>query len=151
MILFFLFLSVAAPAESAGRGKTVYDDHCAECHGPAGRGDGPAAAFLAPRPRDFTSGKFKIRSTETGTLPTDDDLIASWIKPQLTTLALPHYELGRAAIELLLDDEYSTASGEPLVRRIPMPLRERGSVRRREAGNGPRDRARLVRGAVVRS
>jgi LacI family transcriptional regulator len=81
----------------------------------------------------------------------DDDLIASWIKPQLTTLALPHYELGRAAIELLLDDERSTATGESLVRRIPMPLRERGSVRRREAGNGPRDRARLVRGAVARS
>jgi LacI family transcriptional regulator len=56
----------------------------------------------------------------------DDDVIASWIKPQLTTVALPHYELGRAAIELLLEERR-----EPLVRRIPMPLRERESVRAR--------------------
>ena len=35
----------------------------------------------------------------------DDDLIASWVKPQLTTVALPHYELGRAAIEVLLGEE----------------------------------------------
>ena len=31
--------------------------------------------MLIPRSRDFTSGKFKFRSTETGSLPTDDDLI----------------------------------------------------------------------------
>lgn len=58
----------------------------------------------------------------------DDDLIASWIKPQLTTLALPHYELGRAAIELLLDGDDPSATGQPRVHRIPMPLRERESV-----------------------
>ena len=29
---------------------------------------------LLPRPRDFTSGKFKIRTTPSGALPTDDDL-----------------------------------------------------------------------------
>jgi LacI family transcriptional regulator len=54
----------------------------------------------------------------------DDDLMASWVKPQLTTVALPHYELGRVAINVLLDDERS-----PLIHRIPMPLRERESVR----------------------
>ncbi len=61
----------------------------------------------------------------------DDDLIASWVKPQLTTVALPHYELGRAAIELLLDGGQRRDDAEPEVRRIPMPLRERDSVRRR--------------------
>jgi len=59
------------------RGKAVYDAHCTECHGSSGQGDGPAAAYLTPRPLDFTSGKYKIRSTETGSLPTDDDLIRS--------------------------------------------------------------------------
>ena len=49
------------------RGKAVYDAHCVECHGAAGKGDGPSAAYLAPRPRDFTTGKYKIRSTESGT------------------------------------------------------------------------------------
>jgi LacI family transcriptional regulator len=56
----------------------------------------------------------------------DDDPIASWIRPQLTTIALPHYELGRAAIDLLLDGERAR---QPDVHLVPMPLRERASVR----------------------
>jgi len=61
----------------------------------------------------------------------DDDLMASWVRPQLTTVALPHYELGRAAINVLLDEEQQQRSNaEPSIHRIPMPLRERDSVRR---------------------
>ncbi|HEY2905915.1 MAG TPA: c-type cytochrome [Vicinamibacterales bacterium] len=64
-------------ASQSSRGKSVYDGHCVECHGTSGKGDGPAAALLTPRPRDFTTAKFKIRTTETGSIPTDDDLIRS--------------------------------------------------------------------------
>ena len=35
----------------------------------------------------------------------DDDLMAIWVRPRLTTVALPHYELGRVAINLLLSEE----------------------------------------------
>jgi hypothetical protein len=35
-------------------GRDLYVRHCASCHGAAGRGDGPAAAALAPRPTDLT-------------------------------------------------------------------------------------------------
>lgn len=35
------------------RGARLYEKHCASCHGPEGRGDGPTAAQLNPRPRDF--------------------------------------------------------------------------------------------------
>src|SRR5437763_648966 len=42
-----------------------------------GRGDGEYAALLNPRPRDFTAARYKFRSTETGSLPTDDDLARS--------------------------------------------------------------------------
>lgn len=59
----------------------------------------------------------------------DDDLLASWMRPQLTTVALPHYELGRAAVELLLDSARQRADGRTPVHRIPMPLRNRDSVR----------------------
>jgi cbb3-type cytochrome c oxidase subunit III len=59
------------PAEA---GKALYERNCAQCHGDKGDGDGPAAVHLLPRPRDFTTGKFKIRTTPSGTLPTDDDL-----------------------------------------------------------------------------
>jgi mono/diheme cytochrome c family protein len=60
--------------EQRAAGKEVYDHYCAQCHGDEGDGQGLAAAFLRPAPRDFTSGKFKIRSTPTGYLPTDADL-----------------------------------------------------------------------------
>jgi mono/diheme cytochrome c family protein len=55
-------------------GKEIYQRHCAQCHGDQGDGNGVAAPHLQPRPRDFTSGKFKIRTTPSGTLPTDEDL-----------------------------------------------------------------------------
>ena len=62
-----------APAPSE-EGKALYDDKCAHCHGIEGKGDGPAAVNLLPRPRDFTKGLYKIRSTGSGQLPTDQDL-----------------------------------------------------------------------------
>ena len=67
----------SSAAGDAPRGKAIYDAHCVECHGASGRGDGPAAFLLAPKPRDFTAGKYKVRTTETGTPPTDEDLIRS--------------------------------------------------------------------------
>lgn len=60
--------------EASERGKEVYENSCAHCHGVEGRGDGSAAENLLPRPRDFTRGLYKIRSTEAGQLPTDQDL-----------------------------------------------------------------------------
>lgn len=79
----------SAPAAAAApRGKAVYDAHCAECHGPDGKGDGPAAFLLIPRPRDFSGARYKIRSTETGSLPTDDDLLRS-IRQGLPGSAMP--------------------------------------------------------------
>jgi LacI family transcriptional regulator len=59
----------------------------------------------------------------------DDDVLASWVRPQLTTVALPHYELGRAAIQVLLDGlQHQAAPGQPQIHLIPMPLRVRDSV-----------------------
>jgi mono/diheme cytochrome c family protein len=36
------------------RGKALYAQTCATCHGPEGRGDGPGGVGLTPRPRNFT-------------------------------------------------------------------------------------------------
>jgi mono/diheme cytochrome c family protein len=54
--------------------KHLYDTSCSNCHGTDGRGHGPAADALNPRPRDFTRGWYKFRSTAAGSIPTDDDL-----------------------------------------------------------------------------
>ena len=56
-------------------GKQVYAKYCAQCHGENGDGEGYAAPHLLPKPRNFTSGKFKVRSTGTGALPTHQDLV----------------------------------------------------------------------------
>src|SRR6266849_9254478 len=55
-------------------GARVFARRCAVCHGPDGRGNGPAAPSLIPRPRDFTLGLFKFKSTARNAPPTDDDL-----------------------------------------------------------------------------
>jgi cytochrome c oxidase cbb3-type subunit I/II len=60
--------------EQAERGKLVYERRCQGCHGDQGDGNGPAATFLDPRPRNFTLGSFKFRTTPSGSLPTDGDL-----------------------------------------------------------------------------
>lgn len=55
-------------------GKLVFDQHCAACHNQNGDGNGPAAVWLFPKPRNFSSGLFKVQSTPAGSLPTDEDL-----------------------------------------------------------------------------
>jgi mono/diheme cytochrome c family protein len=66
--------SAASAAGDANAGKELYLRNCEQCHGEKGDGNGVAAPHLQPRPRDFTSGKFKIRTTPSGKLPTDADL-----------------------------------------------------------------------------
>jgi len=43
---------------AADDGKAVYEIRCAPCHGSAGTGDGPAAAALVPKPRNFRDAAF---------------------------------------------------------------------------------------------
>ena len=38
-------------------GKAKYDANCVGCHGNTGKGDGPAAAALNPKPQDYNDGK----------------------------------------------------------------------------------------------
>ena len=55
-------------------GAEVYRLRCIPCHGVNGNGRGIHAARLAVPARDFTKGVYELRSTPTGTLPTDQDL-----------------------------------------------------------------------------
>jgi mono/diheme cytochrome c family protein len=46
-------------AEQIEHGRIVYSEQCASCHGQEGKGDGSAARFLDPKPRDFTGAEWK--------------------------------------------------------------------------------------------
>jgi cytochrome c len=73
--------SVRAAAQDVGTdaqresGKKLYLKFCAQCHNDNGDGEGYAAPHLLPRPRNFTTGKFKVRTTPNGALPTHQDLV----------------------------------------------------------------------------
>lgn len=69
--------ATTSAADPQVTGQAVYAQHCAACHGNAGDGNGPASVWLFPRPRDFSAGQFKIKSTPGQSLPTDDDLLQS--------------------------------------------------------------------------
>ena len=72
-IVFATPILVSAQAGDANAGKAVYELKCVGCHGDKGDGKGPAAELLMPKPRDFTSGIYKIRTTA-NKMPTDQDL-----------------------------------------------------------------------------
>ena len=44
------------------RGEALFGRHCSGCHGPTGRGDGPAAEALLPAPRDLATAHFSDRA-----------------------------------------------------------------------------------------
>lgn len=79
LLAVFALITAALPAgvyaQEAHPGKATYDRWCIECHGTEGRGDGPAAATMLPRPRDFTQARYQIRTTPSGALPTDGDIL----------------------------------------------------------------------------
>lgn len=74
------------------RGREVYLRYCVGCHGEAGTGQGPATARLITRPRDFTSGIYKFRSTDSGSLPLESDLYRT-VTRGLSGVSMPAFPL----------------------------------------------------------
>jgi len=79
-----LMFSGDACAGDVESGKKIYQKYCVICHGD--KGDGKGLVGIIHRveksgltwdiyPRDFTVGVYKFRSTPTGCLPSDDDLL----------------------------------------------------------------------------
>lgn len=53
---------VVATAPVLAEAKTIYAANCAPCHGERGRGDGPAAQGLTPKPADHSSAGIQSES-----------------------------------------------------------------------------------------
>lgn len=66
----------------------LYQFRCAVCHGAEGMGDGPAAEFVSPRPRDFTLGLYKYKTSAVDLPPRDLDLVRT-IRDGLPGTSMP--------------------------------------------------------------
>jgi mono/diheme cytochrome c family protein len=63
--------ATAAPAEpvveapnSRAEARTLFKSRCSVCHGENGHGDGPGAAALTPKPRDYTNAEWQKSVTD---------------------------------------------------------------------------------------
>ncbi len=73
------------------QGRYVYQRNCLVCHGKYGDGRGEMGRELKPRPRNFSLGIFKYRSTPAGMLPADADLERT-IRTGLAGTAMPVFK-----------------------------------------------------------
>ncbi len=88
------YRSPPGPAEAASQsGERVYLQNCAACHGERGDGKGPEAVRLKIKPRDFTAGIYKFRSTPSGSLPVDEDIFRTISQGVRTTSMLAQLHL----------------------------------------------------------
>jgi mono/diheme cytochrome c family protein len=77
LLAFALATLLAAPvhaAEAGMPGQQRYQQLCETCHGPEGKGDGPAGLGAQPMPRDFSVGLFKFDADSDGRTGSDEDL-----------------------------------------------------------------------------
>jgi mono/diheme cytochrome c family protein len=108
------------------KGRYVYQKHCVECHGATGRGNGPWAAELEVKPRNFRSGLFKFRSTAFGTQPVDADLRRT-IRGGISGTAMPVFsQLHDEEVDALIVylKNLSKAWKDPTLAANPIPLPE---------------------------
>lgn len=126
-------------------GVEVYRVRCTQCHGVGGDGRGPHAIRLAVPPRDFTTGVYELRSTPSGSLPTDQDLFRTVSRGLHGTAMIPWAFLPEEERWAVLEQVKSFSPrfaeeppGEPVV--VPAApegtpaLRARGALAWRRAG-----------------
>ena len=82
--------SYAARLDRRDRGRKLYMAEYSGCHGEHGRGDGPAAAALEAKPRNFVDEKFKFRSTPSRKPPLREDVMET-IARGMPGSAMPSY------------------------------------------------------------
>ncbi len=91
LAILFGSTSGIAKENPAPLGKSIFESRCVTCHGAKGDGKGLAAAYVSPRPRSFLEGKFKFRTTESGSIPTDAD-IERTVREGLHSTAMPDWK-----------------------------------------------------------
>lgn len=47
------------PPQAVSQATEIFNGRCTPCHGPMGKGDGPASAGLTPKPRNFSDPEWQ--------------------------------------------------------------------------------------------
>jgi mono/diheme cytochrome c family protein len=84
------FGNVSLADEELRVGQESYERYCVGCHGNAGDGEGPAARFLDPKPRDLRVGRIKFALVSSGKAPRDEDYLRI-ISEGLAGTAMPAF------------------------------------------------------------
>ncbi len=73
-------------------GRSVYLKRCVQCHGVNGDGQGPTAASMSPKPRDYRRGVFKFTTTPYGYKPRREDLVRT-VRKGIPGTSMPAFNL----------------------------------------------------------
>jgi len=90
-------------ARTAELGQQLYARHCAACHGAQGDGQGLAAAYLYPKPRNIQAGRFRLISTS-NTVPSREDLHAILLRGMPGSSMPPWGHLSQVERDALVDE-----------------------------------------------
>jgi mono/diheme cytochrome c family protein len=105
-IIVATFGAGSALADAAAGKEMFVKTNCNSCHGLTGMGDGPVAAALDPKPRNYTVGDFKFDANKDGKPGGDEDLalvIKNGAAPYGgSAMMMPNPTLSDADIALLI-------------------------------------------------
>jgi cytochrome c oxidase cbb3-type subunit I/II len=93
---------IARAEQNLKLGERVYRENYTACHGEKGDGKGPQADRLKTKPRDFTGGIYKFRSTPSGWLPLDNDLARTITRGVRGTAMLAQLQLSKEETEAVV-------------------------------------------------
>ncbi len=102
-IVLAMILMLTVNAYPQDKGKSLYDQWCAQCHGEKGDGKGPATDLVWPKPRDFTKGTYKFKSTASGDPPADSDIARTIRNGNPGTSMPPWKRFSDAEVKLIVD------------------------------------------------
>ena len=122
--------SMARAQPEVKLGERVYRENCAACHGEKGDGKGPQAERLKTKPRDFTSGIYKFRSTPSGSLSLESDLVRTITRGVRGTSMLAQLHLLQQEAEAVIQYLKSFSSrfkNEKPAPRIAIPSKPSGA------------------------
>lgn len=92
VLALFPWVGHAGQDGSLEMGKIVYMERCFQCHGPEGKGNGTAAEYLPRKPRDFTTGIYKLKTSPPDTMLARSEDIYMAISEGLLSNGMPAWK-----------------------------------------------------------